>query len=103
MPINIDVWKILVVFLLLKGNVQPASINLGTVAYELHKISRFINRLDNLGQLALNAPTSSDFLTPSGTKDNSFPDVNTLMESLGPIISALGTKYNDDENRNAIF
>ena len=103
MPMNIDVLKLIALLLLFKGNNQSPSLSLPAMAYELHKISRFINRLDSFGQIALNPPSPASLSSPPEYKENSFPDLNTIMENIGPIMAALGSKYNDDENRNAIF
>ena len=59
------------------------SFEINSIINELHRLSHIINRLDNLGQMALNALRIAE------------------LEKFTPLISSLINS--EDENQNAIF
>lgn len=60
--------------------------------YDLHKMTDLLDRIDRLSTTA-----------------NSLPDLNSIMQKIGPLMSAINSNslpsYDDydEENRNAIF
>ncbi len=78
----------------------------------LHKMAVLVNHFDNLGQMALKAPTALQMFSTTENQEttipeligNNLPDFGKLMQNLGPLLGSLGTMQdNTGENGNALF
>lgn len=70
---------------------------LGGVLHELHKVAEVVNRMDNLGQMVLHAPSPAQ-LPPAESIAKALPDLSGLMENIGPIMSALNSSQTGDND-----
>ena len=83
------------------GNILKA-VQVNGLLNELHKFTAVINRVDNLGQMALNPPEISKLPPPDQLFAKRMPDLSNIIETMGPLLSVL-SKDSGKENQNDIF
>jgi hypothetical protein len=100
---NINVIGVAVVLLILTsgGKGSPLGIGNALKLFEaeelvelLHKITHIMNRMDGIGQMALNPPPLSALLPPVDAPNEPPFDMGKLLQNMGPIMESLGLGSN---------
>ncbi len=89
------------------GNNSPVgslfrAVQINGILRELHKFTDVINRVDHLGQIALNPPELPKLSSPEQLLGGNLPDLSNIVETMGPLLSAF-TGNSQRENQNDIF
>ena len=92
---NTGVLGIAAVLLIIKGR---GSQGLGSfqpepVLSDLHRIAGIVNRMDQMGQMALHPPKLPSLPPPGELLSSDPADLKGLMEAFGPVLSAFGSSH----------
>ena len=85
--------------------IQPSSspLDMARTINNFHHVTQVINKIDSLGQTALNPPPINQILPMVSNDDGPF-NIGKIVKTISPIVDSLGNNYQgDDENQNALF
>lgn len=85
--------------------IQPASspLDMARTINNFHHVTQVINKIDSLGQTALNPPPINQLL-PMVSNDEGPFNIGKIVKTISPILDSFGNNYQgDDENQNALF
>lgn len=68
---------------------------IGSLLKDLHKMTDIMNRVDNLGQMALNPPPAPKLPSPDELFGKTMPDLSNIAENIGPLMAAFGLNQRD--------
>lgn len=84
----------------MQGSSRPAgellkSFEIGSLLNDLHKMTDIMNRVDNLGQMALHPPDPPKLPPPDELFSKAMPDLTSIVENMAPLMAAFGLNQPD--------
>lgn len=68
---------------------------IGSLLNDFHKMTGIMNRVDNLGQMALHPPDPPKLPPPDELFSKAMPDLSNIVENMAPLMAAFGLNPND--------
>lgn len=92
------------------GKILPP-LEIRSILSDLHRLTSIMNRMDDLGRMALSSPERPKLPPPSEILNKAMPDLGGIIETVAPFLSSLGSSFGgsagtdntENKSENGVF